>query len=617
LTGRPSPVRNAHRSGNPPGRWVFFCYLAALALCASTCPPLQAQSDPSATILGSVRDAGSGAPFSGVFVVLLDESGQRLNAVLTDEEGRFVIRAPLELPVRIRAERIGLATTSSETFELSAGQVRVVDLEAEPLAVSLLGVEVTASERGCDIRDGDRVGTVRLWEEARKALEVAQWADDVGYRYELLGYRRVLDADGEVLSESLSEPEARVGLAPFATLDPDSLAERGYVHRDSIGWSFYAPDAQVLLSDTFLDTHCFSAVREDGAVGLSFEPAPDRTLPDISGTLWFDELGQLDRVAFRFANLLPELRRVRGADRAGGEVRFTLLVGGAWIVRDWSVRTPRLVARSERAREAENWRLDGFDEVGGEVLSAAVLTGASQFLEKSRGALWGRAVDGATGEGLGGAEVFLSGTTWTARTGADGSFLLQDVPPDVHVAVVEHPVLKLLGVPATSVPVEIRPDEIAVLTAELPSVDDAIRRLCAPATPGDAPGDAPGPGSAGGAVIVAGSVEVGGNGRTGDGGEVADGGRAVRLRWRSVAPGPDGGGAPSLDWWDVRVVRTDARGIWVACDVPGDREVEVSFARTTAPGAGRGDRGQGWGAARSLGPLRGGEVVWVERMPGT
>jgi hypothetical protein len=65
---------------------------------------------------------------------------------------------------------------------------------------------------------------------------------------------------------------------------------------------FYAPDEQVLLSDRFVEEHCFQVARGEGSseglFGLQFSPAKRRNVNDIAGTLWVDsasaELRYLD-----------------------------------------------------------------------------------------------------------------------------------------------------------------------------------------------------------------------------------------------------------------------------------------------------------------------------------
>ena len=77
---------------------------------------------------------------------------------------------------------------------------------------------------------------------------------------------------------------------PFESRPAEDLIENGFVQRDGRDFLYYAPDASVLLSDAFLDTHCFKMVasrNEEGLVGLGFEPTGDeKSVPDIQGTMW-------------------------------------------------------------------------------------------------------------------------------------------------------------------------------------------------------------------------------------------------------------------------------------------------------------------------------------------
>src|SRR5207253_4456488 len=67
-------------------------------------------------------------------------------------------------------------------------------------------------------------------------------------------------------------------VTPFVSADPELLARDGYVDGDlERGATFYAPDAAILLSDRFLDSHCLRVQappedRRDDLIGLAFEP---------------------------------------------------------------------------------------------------------------------------------------------------------------------------------------------------------------------------------------------------------------------------------------------------------------------------------------------------------
>ena len=65
-------------------------------------------------------------------------------------------------------------------------------------------------------------------------------------------------------------------MRPFVTPLADVLHEEGYVVPDTLAppaWIYYAPDAEVLLSDAFLENHCFQVLPpEEERVGLAFRP---------------------------------------------------------------------------------------------------------------------------------------------------------------------------------------------------------------------------------------------------------------------------------------------------------------------------------------------------------
>lgn len=102
----------------------------------------------------------------------------------------------------------------------------------------------------------------------------------------------------------------------------------------------------MLLSDGFLETHCFRLVRDDDdgrrRVGLKFSPLPSRSLPDIEGVIWLDAatFGPL-HVEYTFTHHLrafdvPE-------ERFGGRTEFERLDNGAWVTSRWLLRMPDFV----------------------------------------------------------------------------------------------------------------------------------------------------------------------------------------------------------------------------------------------------------------------------------
>ena len=166
--------------------------------------------------------------------------------------------------------------------------------------------------------------------------------------------------------------------SPFRSLDVENLLENGFVRPDGEGSIYYGPDADVLLSDAFLDTHCMSlAEGEDeaeGLLGLSFEPTENRGVPDISGVLWLDPVNaELQWLDYRY-----EFLDVPNSERLGGRIRFHGLPNGTWIVREWYIRMPLLQATVDQRRFGQRRvrpRLVGLREEGGLVVRVNNLQG--------------------------------------------------------------------------------------------------------------------------------------------------------------------------------------------------------------------------------------------------
>ncbi|HEX2190954.1 MAG TPA: carboxypeptidase regulatory-like domain-containing protein, partial [Longimicrobiaceae bacterium] len=407
--------------------------LLALTLLALPCP-LAAQ-----TVRGSLTGEDTGQPVSGAHVLLRDAQGRVVASANTDASGGFLLRAPAEGSYTLVAERIGYVSTASPPLRLAAGQTVEHALKASPERISLEGIVVKAGggRARCQTRprEGEQVQVV--WNEARKALQsTAATAEERVYRYGARVYERQLDPrSGAVVAEQ-TRPRAGMSGNPFTTVPLSRLAERGYVEADGDSLLYHAPDAQALLSEEFLDQHCFRLEEpkagEEGLIGLAFEPVRGRRLPDIQGVLWLDRASnELRRMEYGYTGM--ESRRA--AAEAGGEMEFRRLPGGEWIVSRWRIRMPVLgvsriaVAQSMPGVEnrREQYTLLGVKEEGGEVTSIATRTGAP--VQVAAGArLAGVVYDSTRAGGLAGAEVVLVGTPYTARADTAGRYELRDLP---------------------------------------------------------------------------------------------------------------------------------------------------------------------------------------------
>ncbi|MDE2783796.1 MAG: carboxypeptidase regulatory-like domain-containing protein, partial [Gemmatimonadota bacterium] len=193
------------------------------------------------------------------------------------------------------------------------------------------------------------------------------------------------------------------------------------------------PDADVLLSDHFLDTHCFrlGAADEDrpGMIGLEFEPVPGRNLPEIAGTLWVHpETAHLERLDYRYRNLnLPDA--LVGAD-PGGTVQFQGLPNGTWIVDSWRIRMPVAATGMTQLQGRIVTTLEGIVIMGGDVLRVHGTDGTVSEANL-RGRIAGKVFD-SLGVALPGARVFVEGTGIEIATRRDGGFELADFDPGVY-----------------------------------------------------------------------------------------------------------------------------------------------------------------------------------------
>lgn len=310
-------------------------------------------------VRGVVLEAGANTPVRGAFVVLLDSVGRSRAGVLTDDKGVYAIPAQSAGTYRVRAERIGHASTTSDAFALAAGQTLTVDIQAALAPIELAAV-TTSKTSECVSRPKTGERTAQIWEEARKALSVAKWTSSQPYRFAIQSWTRDLQVPSlHVISEKQRNQVTHT--KPYAAVALDTLLRYGFVRKDDTDMVFYGVDADVLISDEFLDRHCFHSVigegKNRGSIGLAFSPVPKTKLPDVKGTLWLNpRTFELQYLEFTYENL-PREYRLKGT---GGRTEFRRLDNGAWIVDKWYIRMPVVVGRGGN-------RGYGIQEEGGQI----------------------------------------------------------------------------------------------------------------------------------------------------------------------------------------------------------------------------------------------------------
>ncbi|HST62913.1 MAG TPA: carboxypeptidase-like regulatory domain-containing protein [Longimicrobium sp.] len=338
--------------------------LAPVLLALLLSAPLRAQS-----VSGHFVDQ-AGAPVPSARVMLRDESGRTVHSALTDANGRFSLRAPAAGRYVLRAERIGYAATTSGPLTLAAGAQVTHRLVGGGQRVVLDAVVVEGETR-CALRPGVGEETAVVWGEVRKALDLVSANGQAPLdRFTVELFERELDPRSGRLSVDNRRRVQGVAHKPFVAVPAERLAQTGFIERDTAGVLYAAPDAEVLLSERFLEDHCFR-LRTEGApapglIGLAFEPVRGRRVPDVQGVLWLDRASaELRQMEFEYTR--PPVRGPRGVP--GGKMEFQRLPGGRWITSNWVLRMPVEAGLADMyPAQGQRPRVVAIREVGGAVL---------------------------------------------------------------------------------------------------------------------------------------------------------------------------------------------------------------------------------------------------------
>ncbi len=419
-----------------------------------------------------VVEATTGKPIVGANVALLDSAGAiPLGGGFSDQGGRTDFRAPMRGPFRVRADKPGYDTWLSVQLHLGDQPVHVRIGMAPTRTPAPM---VARSEMACQQLTGPGTPAGDAWVELRKALAASAMTEAQGLvPLDVDIYERVLDRNLAIISEH-TEKRNRVSRRPVTGISWDQIdtTRRGESSNADV---YRAPDAATILSDAFVKSHCFAAIRgygpETGLTGLEFRPARVGGQPDLSGVLWLDPKGKsLRSLNFDYVNLPIPLRIARTT----GRVEFQQLPGGQWIVPRWYIRMPRLARvpwTSGNSPAVLRDSLAGYQEVGGEArpagtprvttARAAVPTAASADASDepesaNQTVVTGIVYDSSSGRPLSGVEVSTGGGRFRTVTNSGGRYeLIIDGPLNDRI-VFDHPRLRLLHVENRVQPISLR-----------------------------------------------------------------------------------------------------------------------------------------------------------------
>jgi hypothetical protein len=518
-------------------------------------------------VRGTVDASGGGRP-SGAVVVLVDEQGLFVARTLARADGSFTLTAQAPGRYRLRAIRLGFRPSAWDTVTVGPAGVDGIRITMASVPVRLAAVAVSA-ERQCTTRPDSSTVAFGLWQAAQAALlgsSVAQ--QDSRLALTITTFQRAVNTTTGQLLRLRQETRPGNTTRPFAaTLTAAEFAQRGFVEQEQDGGTFYrAPDADVLLSPTFLDSHCFSLTAPDsghaGGIGLSFEPNREqRDVSDVRGSLWLDRrTSELRTLEWSYTNIEP----AAAAAGAGGRLTFGQLPSGIWVVKDWVLRMPvvseqRSTTASSgvttlgtlRVRQHAERVVRTVEEVGGVVVS---VRDAEKEIWSTHGEQRKvRLVDAETRGPLVGAQVELRGTSQHAVSDSGGYTSFPYVLDGRYELLVVRPSLAKAGV-AYEAGILVQRARVEPSEIEVPGDPAVLRIACADQYTGlDR-------------AVVSGTIVAN------DGSAPA---HAVRVRAtsRGDMQGIGSRGAATT----VRAVwtRTDELGRYYLCGLPWDEEVII------------------------------------------
>ena len=397
---------------------------------------------------------------------------------LTRENGSVTLRAPAPGRYEISAARIGHEGFGPVSIDVGEGsQVQVIVM---PRGVRMLPPIVVTSASRCAGGPGSAAAAA-LWEEVRTALTAnAVTAREGRVMLAVVRVERDLSPDRLFLRERVINRHVTTS-QPFVAEHPDTLFARGYVYKLGDSVHYAAPDAALLLTDAFLDGHCFTA-KNDGPpgaqLGLAFAPVPGRNLPDVEGVLRIDEgTRELRYLEFTYTRLGKE----EGLGGPGGRVAFQRLEDGSWIVNDWTLTMPvvgRVRPVGQPTGPVERYRLLGWIEAGGR--AAVHRTSNPVPLAKAvSSTVRGTVYDSLVGAPLAGARISIDGESDSIDVSTDASGRFEIIVPGSgpRLLRVTHEKLGIVedGSTRDVVLTPVQPVEIAVF---VPPVARFARTLC-------------------------------------------------------------------------------------------------------------------------------------------
>jgi hypothetical protein len=302
--------------------------------------------------------------------MVLDARAQVVNRTISGARGQYRVLRP-ESAVELRVLRLGFRPRTVPLPRALTVSTEV-NVTLATVARALDAVDVVAA-RGCPVRR-DRAEAFGLLDQARAGLlatVVARERQSAAMR--VVRYERWLDLDGVSVERQTVRLDSTAGatISFNAVQSAVDFVDRGFRVGTNGQYTYFGPDADVLLDARFQGGYCFSLADADTSRptqrGLRFTPASrQRGRVDIEGTLWIDTA---QRVLKDLEFLYVGVERLAESFAAGGHVGFQAMPNGVSFIDRWTLR---LVGAADTiVTDAGATSQDyAIREVGGEVASA-------------------------------------------------------------------------------------------------------------------------------------------------------------------------------------------------------------------------------------------------------
>ncbi len=454
-------------------RRVSMC-LALLLAPSLTLPAIAGAQGPD--VRGVLRDSASGDPIPGAVVLVMDAAGRIVNRTISSARGQYRVLRPATA-VQLRAVRLGFRP---RTVPLPSPRAEstVIDLTLATVARTLEAMNVVAA-RGCPVR-ADRAEAFGLLDQARAGLLATVVARErLPATMRILRYERWLDLDGAAIERQVVELDSSAGASTSfnAVQSAIDFVDRGFRTGRDGRFTYFGPDADVLLDERFQRGYCFSIAESTpdraAQVGLRFNPAGRRRdRVDIEGTLWIDTA---QRVLRDIEFLYVGVDRISASFAIGGRIGFHALPSGVSFIDQWSLR---LVGAADTIVGDVGTTTQDYAirEIGGEVASA-VWPDSSAFVS-SLATAHVTAV-GTNGDPAAFTRLRFAGTDYRAQTDSLGRASIPFVLPGPYRVVVNDPRLDLVDVEIpTARPLTVQRASSALLRVVVPTAEQYVAPLC-------------------------------------------------------------------------------------------------------------------------------------------